>query len=69
MSAHCANTTVKLSQDARLIARDMWYPICLKMQNMIAKDPRTVPLAHCVSNLFILHMISCLNIRDTNDNV
>jgi len=52
MPAHCANTTVKLSQDARLIARDMWYPTCLKMQNMIVKDPRNVPLAHCVSISF-----------------
>jgi len=42
--AHRSYATIKLSQDADFIARDVWYHICLKMQNVIAKKPRNVLL-------------------------
>jgi len=34
------------------IARHMWYSICLKMQNMIAKKPRNVLILHYLSISF-----------------
>jgi len=40
-------------------ARDVWYPICLKMQNMIVRKPRTVLLWDYVSISFhTLHDIA-----------
>jgi len=39
-------------QDARLIAHDMWHPICLKMQNMTDKEPHNVLPLHYMSTSF-----------------
>ena len=49
-------------------ARDMWYSICLKMQNMIVKEPRTVLLWDYVYMSFHI-LYDKLTVRDNNDNV
>ena len=55
--------TVRLSQDARLHSKRLWYSICLKMQNM--KEPRNVYYRTMCPYLFILCVIQ--NIQFSRD--
>jgi len=60
MPAHRAHMTVKVSQDTRLHTRDVWHPVCLKMQTMVVMSLcDDMMFYYCTksSYLFILYMI------------